>query len=175
VLEQVENNVALYSTDIAWGMLEGLKELGVNVADEPQCTPGKNPIDDNCFDNTCTGDLKTGCGRGGAATRVMVVLTDGSPNENPQSEKHVSCANDPVYNFPYENDPNYNCVIYYAGKALENNVIVYTIGLGEGARADLLQMAADTARGQYFFAPTPEDLDAQFDQILSNIYVRLIR
>jgi uncharacterized repeat protein (TIGR01451 family) len=167
VLEQVEYNVALHNTDIAWGMLEGLKELGVNVADEPQCTPGKNPIDDNCFDNTCTGDLKTGCGRGGAATRVMVVLTDGSPNENPQSEKHVSCANDPVYNFPYENDPNYNCVIYYAGKALENNVIVYTIGLGVGARADLLQMAADTAHGQYFFATTPDHLDAVFESIIS--------
>jgi hypothetical protein len=36
-------------------------------------------------------------------------------------------------------------------------------------------MAAETSRGQYFYAPTPDDLDAIFDEILSNIYVRLIR
>ncbi len=54
-------------------------------------------------------------------------------------------------------------------------MVVYTIGLGDGARDDLLKMAAETARGQYFYAPTPEDLDAKFDEILQNIYVRLIR
>ncbi len=74
-----------------------------------------------------------------------------------------------------ENDDDYDCVIYYAGQALNNNVVVYTIGLGDGARADLLEMAAETARGKYFYAPTPEDLDAIFDEILQNIYVRLIR
>jgi uncharacterized repeat protein (TIGR01451 family) len=169
VLAKVEHNSAINGTDIAWGMLEGLKELGVNVANEPQCTPSKNPIDDNCFDNSCTSNLKTGCGRGGAATRVMVVLTDGSPNSDPVDEKHVSCGNDPVYNFPDEipDSDSYDCVIYYAGKALENNVIIYTIGLGDGARADLLQMAAETARGQYFLAPTPEGLDIVFEAIIS--------
>jgi hypothetical protein len=147
----------------------------VNVANEPVCGAGDNPFDDDCFDNRCTADPRTGCGRGGAATRVMVVLTDGSPNNNPRSEMGVSCANDPTYNFPYEDDDDYDCVIYYAGKARESNVIVYTIGLGEGARADLLGLAAETGRGQYFFAPSPQDLDAIFSEILSNIYVRLIR
>jgi hypothetical protein len=175
VLEKVENNTSLGGTDIAWGMLEGLKALGVNVHNEPICGAGQNPFDNNCFDNRCTDDHRTGCGRGGAATRVMVVLTDGSPNNNPQSEKGINCSNDPVYNFPFENDPDYDCVIYYAGKALQSNVIVYTIGLGDGAREDLLGMAADTARGRYFYAPTPDDLDGIFDEILSNIYVRLIR
>jgi hypothetical protein len=52
---------------------------------------------------------------------------------------------------------------------------VYTIGLGDGARADLLQMAADTARGKYYFALTPDELDSIFSEILQNIYVRLIR
>jgi uncharacterized repeat protein (TIGR01451 family) len=59
------------------------------------------------------------------------------------------------------------CVIYYAGKALENNVIIYTIGLGVGVRADLLQMTAETAHGQYFFAATPDHLDAVFESIIS--------
>jgi hypothetical protein len=152
VLKKVEDVRAEWGTDIAWGMREGLRVLGV---DSP--------------DNSCTSDTSS-CGRGGAATRVMVVLTDGSPNHNPGG-----CGNDPIYNFPLENDDDYDCVIYYAGKALENNVIVYTIGLGQGARRDLLEMTATTARGQYFFAPTPEELDHIFDEILSNIYVRLIR
>ena len=160
----------MHGTDIAEGMRNGLEALGVNVRGLRECSAGQNPYDDNCFDNSCTSDDRTGCGRGGAASRVMVVLTDGSPNQNPGG-----CGNDPVYNFPLENDDDYDCVIYYAGKALQNNVTVYTIGLGDGARAELLQMAAETARGQYFYAPTPEDLDAIFDQILSNIYVRLIR
>jgi hypothetical protein len=171
VLASVEGPVSMHGTDIAEGMRNGLEVLGVNVRDLPPCGSGQNPYDNNCFDNSCDPDVpSTSCGRGGAATRVMVVLTDGSPNANPGR-----CGNDPVYNFPYENDDDYDCVIYYAGKALQSNVIVYTIGLGDGARRDLLEMAAETARGQYFFAPTPEDLDAVFDEILSNIYVRLIR
>jgi hypothetical protein len=48
--------------------------------------------------------------------------------------------------------------------------MVHTIGLGAGARADLLQMAAETGRGQYFFAATPADLDAILDAILSSTY-----
>ena len=131
---------------------------------------GVGYYDDNCFDNTCSSDERTGCGRGGAATRVMVVLTDGSPNQNPGG-----CGNDPVYNFPLENDDDYDCVLYYADRARQANVTLYTIGLGDGARADLLEMAADTGNGRYFFALTPEELDSVFDEILSNIYVRLIR
>jgi hypothetical protein len=171
VLASVEEPVSMHGTDIAQGMRNGLEVLGANVQELPECSGTQNPYDDNCFDNSCTGDDRTGCGRGGAASRVMVVLTDGSPNQNPGG----GCGNDDVYNFPLENDNDYDCVIYYAGKALQNNVTVYTIGLGDGANGDLLQMAAETARGQYFYAPTPEDLDTIFDQILSNIYVRLIR
>jgi hypothetical protein len=170
VLVRVEDNTATDGTDIAEGMRNALEVLGVNVRNRPKCTAGQDPYANNCFDNSCTSNDHTSCGRGGAATRVMIVLTDGSPNNNPGG-----CGNDPVYNFPLENDDDFDCVIYYAGKALESNVVVYTIGLGDGARGDLLEMAAQTARGEYFFAPTPDDLDAIFDQILQNIYVRLIR
>jgi hypothetical protein len=170
VLASVEEPLAMHSTDIAEGMRNGLEVLGVNMRNLSECGAGQNPYDDNCFDNRCTSDERTGCGRGGAASRVMVVLTDGSPNQNPGG-----CANDPLYSFPDENDDDFDCVVYYAAKALQNNVTLYTIGLGEGARKDLLEYAAETARGRYFYAPTPEELDAIFDEILSNIYVRLIR
>ena len=184
VLAKLENNTALEGTDIAWGMLEGLKALGVNVLKEPICTGARNPFDNNCFDNDCTNpERKDSCGRGGAAARVMVVLTDGSPNSNPEDEKRFpepgGCSNHPVYNYPDSldplDDPDFDCVIYFAGQAFGAGVRVYTIGLGDGANADLLKMAAETSFGQYYFAPTPADLDAIFDQILGNIYVRLIR
>lgn len=166
VLPQVEGPLALNGTDIAEGMRNGLEVLGVNVQNLPECGPGQNPYDDNCFDNTCEpADERTSCGRADSASRMMIVLTDGSPNTNPGG-----CGNDPVYNFPLENDDDYDCVIYYAGKALQNNVVLYTIGLGVGARTDLLEMAAETARGQFFYAPTPEDLDAVFDE-----FIRLTR
>jgi hypothetical protein len=171
VLASVEKPTAQHSTSIAEGMRNGLEVLGVNVRNLADCPANRDPYTNNCFDNTCDrADRHDSCGRGGAASRVMVVLTDGSPNENPGG-----CGNDPVYNFPYENDDDYDCVIYYAGKALQNNVVVYTIGLGQGARGDLLEMAADTARGRYYFAATPDELDGIFDEILSSIYVRLIR
>ncbi len=161
VLRQVEGPLALSGTDIAEGMRNSLEVLGVNVQNLPECGPGQNPYDDNCFDNSCSGDERTSCGRADAAERVMMVLTDGWPNDNPGG-----CGNDPVYNFPLENDDDYDCVIYYSGRALQNNVVVYTIGLGVGARTDLLEMAAETARGKFFYAPTPEDLDAVFDEFI---------
>jgi len=157
----VEEPTASFDTDIAEGMRNGLEMLGVNLENLPECGPGQNPYDHNCFDNTCTSDERTSCGRGGAATRTMVVLSGGPPNTNPGG-----CGDDPVYNFPLENDDDYDCVIYYAGQAVQNNVIVHTIGLGDGARADLLEMAAEIARGRYFYAPTPDDLDDVFDEII---------
>jgi hypothetical protein len=68
-------------------------------------------------------------------------------------------------------------------------VTVYTIGIGAGANRDLLTaMATGTdpqgdlpdqtyfvgKGGQYFPAAKPTDLDLIFDQILSNIYVRIV-
>jgi len=96
-------------------------------------------------------------------------LADGPPNNNPQSEKGVNCSDHPVYNFPPVDDDDYDCVIYYAGQALASDVIVYTIGLGDDVPADLLQMAADTGRGRYFFAATPDDLDGVFGEILRTV------
>ena len=171
VLASVEGPVAENMTSIAEGMRNGLEVMGVNVRGLPLCSGGQNPYDHNCFDNTCDENdelERTGCGRGGAAARVMVVLTDGSPNNNPGG-----CADGPQ--FPNENDDDYDCVLYYADSARQANVTLYTIGLGDGARADLLEMAADTGNGRYFFALTPDELDSVFDEILSNIYVRLIR
>jgi hypothetical protein len=163
VLMGVERPPAQFSTNIAEGMRNGLEVLGVNVRNLLDCLEGRDPYTNNCFDNTCDrADRHDSCGRGPAAQPVMVVLTDGSPNNNPGG-----CGNDPVYNFPYENDDDYDCVIYYAGKAREAGVLVHTVGLGGGARGDLLGMAAEVGGGRHYFAATPDELDEIFEVLIS--------
>jgi Mg-chelatase subunit ChlD len=114
--------------------------------------------------------LTTACGRGGAAKRIMILLTDGSPNANPGGV----CDDDPTL-WRYNNDPSYDCVVYYALKARTAGVTIYTIGLGNGVNPDLLERVAEETGGAYYFAPSPRDLDSIYQQILSNIYVRLIK
>ncbi|MCS7260058.1 MAG: VWA domain-containing protein [Anaerolineae bacterium] len=158
ILRAIEEQTAEGGTDIAEAMRAGLGVLGLNV----DGLPGWN--------NNCDGSANSACGRGGAAKRVMILLTDGSPNDNPGG----ACDDDPSL-WPYNNDPDFDCVMYYARKARQTGTVVYTIGLGNGVIPELLQAVADETQGTYYFAPSPEDLDNIFDQILANIYVRLIR
>ncbi|MGC8877980.1 MAG: VWA domain-containing protein, partial [Anaerolineae bacterium] len=155
VLQAIEEQTAYGGTDIADAMRSGLGVLGLNV----DGLPGWN--------NNCTGAPNSACGRGGAAKRIMILLTDGSPNDNPGG----LCDDDPSL-WPYNNDPDFDCVMYYARKARQTGTVIYTIGLGNGVIPELLQAVADETQGTYYFAPSPKDLDNIFDQILANIYVR---
>jgi hypothetical protein len=96
-------------------------------------------------------------------------LTDGVPNVNPGGV----CDDDPNL-WPNGGGPH-DCGIYYAKKAAEAGVVIYTIGLGNGPDIPWLQAIAEETKGQFYQAPSPNDLDLIFDEILSNIYVRLIR
>jgi hypothetical protein len=49
--------------------------------------------------------------------------------------------------------------MYYAKLAAANNVPVCIIGLGAGVDSDLLQAVTAETRGQYYYAPTGEQLD----------------
>jgi len=158
VLRAIEEQTASGGTDIADAMRSGLGVLGLNV----DGLSGWN--------NNCTGAANSACGRGGAAKRVMILLTDGSPNDDPGG----ACDDDPSL-WPYNNDPDFDCVMYYARKARQTGTVIYTIGLGNGVIPELLQAVADETQGMYYFAPSPKDLDNIFDQILANIYVRLIK
>jgi Flp pilus assembly protein TadG len=158
ILNTIENQTASGGTNIADGLRNGLEVLGANVDNRGD------------RDNLCDGTTFSACGRGGAAKRVMILMTDGSPNANPGG----ACTQDPSL-WPYNNSPDFDCVMYYAKKARQVGAIIYTIGLGNGVEPELLQAVADETQGTYYFAPSPADLDAIFDQILSNIYVRLIK
>jgi hypothetical protein len=158
VLQTIESQTAEGSTDIAEALRNGLEVLGINVDNRPG------------VDNDCDGSVGSACGRGGSAKRIMILLTDGSPNANPGG----ACDDDPSL-WPYNNDPDFDCVMYYAIKARQTGTIIYTIGLGNGVIPELLQAVADETRATYYFAPSPRDLDDIFEQILTNIYVRLIK
>jgi Flp pilus assembly protein TadG len=157
VLTTIEHQVARDGTSIAEGMRNGLEVLGANV-------DGRSGVN-----NDCNGSIGSACGRPGAK-RVMILMTDGSPNAKPGG----ACDDDQSL-WPYNSDPTFDCVMYYAKKARQSNTVIYTIGLGNGVIPELLQAVADETYGTYYFAPNPSKLNDIFDQILSNVYVRLIR
>lgn len=165
VLAAVEGVVAGGGTNLAEGMRDGIEVLGTNATGgggfNNNCTPGQTGV--------------SHCGRLGAATRVLIIMTDGQPNVDPGG----ACDDQDIYQ-PNLGDPAIDqaadCVIFYAREADAAGITIYAIGLGQGADQNLLKAAAEGEgrNGQFFFAPSPADLDAIFEVILQNIYVRLI-
>ncbi len=169
------------STDIADGLRRGLHMMGVTTDNDGTQT------------NDCDWTLNSGtwriggstqpdtntnshCARGQAATPVIVLLTDGAPTDGSPGD-NAECkawTGTPYDDFPV-GDNKYECIMYYAEIAGQNGIIVYTIGLGVGADPDLLRAVADETNGQYYFAPSAAQLNIIFNQILANIYVRLIQ
>jgi hypothetical protein len=144
------------STNMAGGMLRGLEALGIDATNMGAS-----------FDNSCSTDTSH-CGRGGSARRVMIVMSDGVANQNPGG----ACTSSNLY----DGNANRDCVIYYGQIAGANNVTIYTIGLGNGVDEDLMTTVAELpgSNGEYFYAPSPAQLDGIFEAILQSISVRLI-
>jgi secreted protein with Ig-like and vWFA domain len=116
-------------------------------------------------------------------------MTDGSPNGNPGNCAPGGGRPDVWDGNLGTSDDDFECAVYYGFLAAQNNVTVYTIGIGAGANQDVLTAMATGwdprgddpdvqmftgGQGQFFPAAKPTDLDLIFDQILSNIYVRII-
>jgi len=157
------------SHDIAQGLREGLEEFGVRVEGDTnnrvdsQCTDGVNHPDHN-------GDGHA-CDRGKAVKRVLVLLTDGVPHQNPGScapgDGRPDLWNDPVN----PDDDNYECAMYYAQQAQQNKIFVYTIGVGSEVNGDLLNAIAFL--GQNFSALSAQELDTILHNIFSSPGPRL--
>jgi len=162
VLDLVERVPAYNGTNIAQGMRDGLWVLGID-ADAPAT-----------FDTACDdGNIDSQCSRGSSAKRVMVVMTDGVANENPGN----GCYDVDLYQ-PNTGTANVDrakdCVMHFANIASQSNVIIYTIGLGNGADVELMERVAAAGNGQFFAAATPAKLDEIFEIILNAVSVRLI-
>ncbi len=193
VLKAVENQWARGGTDIAEGLREGLEELGV-------ATPGNEGVDLDCTPEVNDGHS---CSRGGTARRILVLMTDGSPNEfpgnptsagypaslDPDNSKGTFCTTKASGIDVWDGDPNdekYQCAMFYAYQAYNSGVTLYTIGLGGAVNGNLLTAMATGTNpetgtqyfpgrgGKFYPAASPQDLDAIFEEILGQIYVRII-
>lgn len=49
--------------------------------------------------------------------------------------------------------------------AIDNNITIYTVGLGRGVNDTILQEIADLTGGKYYFASTADDLDEKFGDV----------
>jgi hypothetical protein len=178
VLTAVEKQWPNWGTNIGEGMREGLEELGLSIGNNTN------------VDHTCTApnNDKHACDRSGAAKRVLILMTDGSPNASPNG-----CTTQPGYADFWEGligngNTHFECAMWYAQQAAAKGVIVYTIGIGGGANGDFLTaMATGTdphggapipmfpgVGGQYFPAAQPSDLDGIFRIILTSVSVRIV-
>ncbi len=179
VLKLIEKYPANGSTNIAQGMRDGLYLLGIDADNRGGSRPSQLPS----LPVNCSG---LSCSRGASAKRVMILMTDGVANVYPSG----MCDSDPTLYTPdmSTNTGNTNtdasndnlnrsrdCAMWYATIGSSENVIIYTIGLGNGADVALLEAVADEGSGQYFAAATPAKLDEIFDTILKSVSVRLIQ
>ncbi|MHA1872857.1 MAG: vWA domain-containing protein [Candidatus Heimdallarchaeaceae archaeon] len=57
-----------------------------------------------------------------------------------------------------------------AQESADNNIVIYTIGLGDDADEDLLKNIANITNGKYYFAPTGDDLEDIYTQIAFQIF-----
>lgn len=164
VVERVPPNG---STNIARGIVRGLEMLGVN-ADNLSATAWATANDCNSSSDHCS--------RGGSARRILIVMTDGVANVT-----HNSTCDDVDLYTP--NGPNsdenraQDCAMFYAQMAAQNNITIYTIGLGNGVDTRFLETIAKLpgSDGEYFAAVSPAQLNDIFDTILNSISVRLIQ
>jgi hypothetical protein len=165
VLKEVEDLEARNATHIASGMKAGMEILGLNPYN--------------------VSPAPVSFGRGGAASKVMILMTDGTPC-CPDTTAHPggACAASDWYpnaahpnriDIRYNGSNGYDCVLWFAEYAKDHGVTLYIIGLGFAVDPELLKEAAERGNGLYFFSATGSDLDFIFEQILQNIYVRLIR
>lgn len=56
-----------------------------------------------------------------------------------------------------------------ANEAKDNGIIIYTIGLGDDANVERLQMISNVTGGEFFFAPTSEELKEIFIEIADKL------
>jgi hypothetical protein len=171
---QVITDTVLYELDItraggSTNIAEGIQQ-GIDVLSTGAC----NASDPHC-------------GRPGAA-HIMVLMTDGQANTYPdcysqygscgQSCVHECCTEDlwvpddpDEEEYPCAND----CVMYYAQEARDNAIVIYTISLGWSADREMMEAVADLTGGFHRSAPTPDQLDAIFDELYERIFLRLIQ
>ncbi|MCB0163556.1 MAG: VWA domain-containing protein, partial [Anaerolineae bacterium] len=128
VIRSVEIHRINGGTNIPEGLREGLEELGIE-------TPNNTGITSDCA--PAINDKRV-CDRQGMARRVLILMTDGIPND----DDNCPAADNLWAGTRGQGRRPYNCAIYYAQQAANHNVSLFTIGIGPGFDPDLLAAMA---------------------------------
>jgi hypothetical protein len=151
VLRDIEDVAASTATNTGAGMKAGLEVLGIDLYDVQPSGP-----------NDCNGGH---CARDDEAHKVMVVLTDGIPNQNPGG---ACTAANPNYGLPIGAAPDnaeHRCPMYFALEGARRGVTTYVIGLGYSVNSDYLRAVAELGGGYYYFSASGADLELIFEDI----------
>jgi hypothetical protein len=103
-------------------------------------------------------------------------MTDGQANiypDLPRGNDPEDCYSDDLW--PDQPDETTDqrrareCVAWFAERARDQGIVIYTIGLGSQVDGELLAHAADLTGGRYYFAPSAEQLDAIFENLMQRV------
>lgn len=169
VADVIETTFAKGSTNIADALWDGMRVLTTGA--EPNFDPGGRG-----FPPKEPGRMHYGRPR---AAHIVVLMTDGQANRNPSLPSgYGNCYSDNLWPDQPDELPRQRrareCVVWFALQARDQGIVVYTIGLGANADNELLAYVADLTGGAYYFAPSGEDLDAIFEALYEQIFLRLI-
>ena len=165
VVAIVESTSAEGSTNIADAMWDGIRVL--TTGREPDLNPsgiGFPPKEPSAQHY----------GRPSAA-HILILMTDGQATRYPTLPAgYGNCYSDELW--PDQPDETSDerrareCVVWFALQARDENVVIYTIGLGAQADSELLSHVADVTAGLYFYASME-----QLDEIFESLYERVFR
>lgn len=65
--------------------------------------------------------------------------------------------------------------MWYAHRARNQNIVIYTITLGYTADQELMKEIANVTKGYHRHAETPEVLEDIFDELYERIFIRLTK
>ncbi len=106
-------------------------------------------------------------------------ISDGMADANDEFESHSSSDNDRVMivmSDGYNSQVSSNLdVMRETRRAIEQNVTVYTIGLGPGVDEDLLKWIANESNGSYVHVDNAAQLDDAFDDIADETQTQTVR
>ena len=108
----------------------------------------------------------------------MIVMTDGLAKDSQSGcdgwtlNSTVNRVEDNPLTTAYADDAE--CAAQAAVDAAAENIVIYTITLGDGADQEVMRVVADVSGGAHYHAVTSDQLDLIFDDLFKRIFLRLI-
>jgi hypothetical protein len=119
----------------------------------------------------------TECGRPGAA-KIMIVMTDGLARASQSGcdgwalNGTINRVEDNPLTSSYADDAE--CAAQAAVDAAAENIVIYSITVGDGADQEVMKVVAEVTGGTHYHAVTSDQLDLIFDDLFKRIFLRLI-